>query len=351
MKKMLSLLSLLLLAIAILTVLYLGSDNSIPTRTKTADTAMEASTRTAASNLGSSSPAALPSNFHTGLEHLPLSLQGTQVDGRLEAGPDGHLKVTLGTLHVFDYFLSTIGEESLDTISARLHAYINDQLQPPASDEAEQLLTHYLDYKQALTEEESAQQALPDQGDDIDTLRTRLAQRQVLRTQYLGQEVADTFFGDQTAYDHYTLDRLQVMQDDSLSPQGKAQALANLKQQLPASLREVNDTVSQYQALDQVQQDCAKAQCSSAELHQARANLVGEAAADRLDQLDQQETQWQQQLNQWLAQRDAILHNQDLSQNDRETQIAQLRASQFSDGQLVRVEALEELHDKGRPLP
>ena len=78
--------------------------------------------------------------FVTGVENLPASLQGTEVDGALEADADGHLKINNAVRRTFDYFLSALGEEPLDTIVVRLRAYIRAQLPATAAAEAEKLL-------------------------------------------------------------------------------------------------------------------------------------------------------------------------------------------------------------------
>jgi hypothetical protein len=91
-----------------------------------------------------------PSSFVTGTEGLPNSLQGTEVDGELEVDANGHLKITNGVRHVFDYFLSAIGEEPLETILARIRAYIRHKLPNMAAGEAEQLLDNYIAYKRGL---------------------------------------------------------------------------------------------------------------------------------------------------------------------------------------------------------
>src|SRR6218665_2651509 len=114
--------------------------------------------------------APLPESFVTGLEQLPNSLQGTEVDGELEVDAGGHLKITNGVRRVFDYFLSTIGEEPLETILARIKAYIRHKLPPMAAGEAEQLLDKYIAYKRGL---ENVRQAQPTADGSIDVNAVR----------------------------------------------------------------------------------------------------------------------------------------------------------------------------------
>jgi len=86
---------------------------------------------------------------------LPRSLVGTEVNCPVEAGDDGHLRITNGLRQCFDYFLAAIGEESLDVLVARIRAQLGGRLQEPARGEAERILVDYLAYLRGL---ESIQQ-------------------------------------------------------------------------------------------------------------------------------------------------------------------------------------------------
>lgn len=290
-----------------------------------------------------------PSSFVTGTEGLPNSLQGTEVDGELEVDANGHLKITNGVRHVFDYFLSAIGEEPLETILARIRAYIRHKLPNMAAGEAEQLLDNYIAYKRGL---ENVQQAQPAAGGNIDinAVRQQMQQVQALRTQYFNQEVIAAFFGDEDAYDRYTLARLEVIQNKNLSAAQRAQQLAALQQQLPTSIQESMQTVNQYQNLEALTADWKKRGGTPAELRQIRESLVGAEAADRLEALDKDRAGWDQRMNAWYSERDAILHNTNLSEQDRQSQLNELRKSRFSDTERMRVESLERMHDRGESV-
>ncbi|MDQ8038214.1 MAG: lipase secretion chaperone [Pedobacter sp.] len=290
-----------------------------------------------------------PDSFVTGLEQLPNSLQGTEVDGELEVDAGGHLKITNGVRRVFDYFLSTIGEESLDTIVARIKAYIRHKLPPMAAGEAEALLDKYIAYKRGL---ENVRQAQPrsDGSIDVSAVRQQMQQVQALRTQYFSAEVITAFFGDEDAYDRYTLDRLDVMQNKGLSPAQRAQQLAALEAQLPVSIQESMKTVNQYQNLESLTADWKKRGGSAAELRQIRESLVGAEAADRLETLDKDRAAWDQRMSSWYGERAAILGNTSLSEADRKQQLAELRNSRFSTDERLRVESLERMHDRGETV-
>jgi len=285
-------------------------------------------------------------NFKTGLEGLPASLRGTDVDGELEVDANGHLKITRGIRNVFDYFLSTVGEEPVETIIARIHAYIHYKLKDPAAHEADVILDGYIAYKKGLANIQPPQP--PKAGAttiDIDAIRNQMEQVAALRTQYLAPDVIQAFFGDEDAYDRYTLARIQLMQNKALTDAQRAAQLAALEQQLPASIQESMKTVNQFQNLEAVTDDCKKRNCSAAELRQVRESIVGPEATDRLEALDRDNAAWDQRMSSWLSQRAAILGNNSLSQSDQQQQLTDARNGLFSQQEQVRVLALERIHD------
>lgn len=309
------------------------------------DSATDPALAAAAASGGTGSNHVPPATFTTGVEGLPPSLQGTDVDGELELDASGHLKITGGIRRVFDYFLSAVGEEPLDSILKRIRAYIRHKLPAAAAAEAERLLDNYIGYKRGL-------EAIPQVGGgagqlDIDALRRQMQQVQALRTQFFTPEVITAFFGDEDSYDRYTLARLDLLQNKSLSPTQRADQLAALEQQLPESMRESIRVINQVQNLESLTQDWKQRGGSAAELRQIRESIVGPEAADRLENLDRENAQWDQRMGSWHAERAAILGNKALSEQDRLLQVDEARKSRFSESELVRVESLEKIHDSG----
>lgn len=290
------------------------------------------------------------STFVSGLEQLPASLRDTEVDGELEVDAAGRLKITNGIRRLFDYFLSATGEEPLETILARIRAYIRHKLPAGPAAEAEQLLDAYIAYKRGL---DGIQQVAPPVGGQIDLQAVKYQMQQVgaLRSQYFSAEVIAAFFADEDAYDRYTLARLEVMQDRQLSAAARAQQLAALEQQLPPALQESLKAINQYQNLQALTDDWQKRGGSPAELRQIRENLVGPEAADRLENLDRERAQWSQRMSAWLAERAAILANPALGDQDRQMQVSAARQQRFQVSEILRVESLERMHDRGERLP
>ncbi|WP_287045542.1 hypothetical protein [Psychrobacter sp.] len=82
--------------------------------------------------------------FVTGLEGLPRSLTGTQVDGEIIIDENKQLVVTEGLRRLFDYFLSALGEEDEAVIYARVESYIRHHTPEPAASQAVAIFDQYI---------------------------------------------------------------------------------------------------------------------------------------------------------------------------------------------------------------
>lgn len=278
---------------------------------------------------------------------LPASLLGTEVNCPVETGADGHLRITKGLRLCFDYFLAAIGEERVEVLAARIRAELRSRLQEPARDEAEQILGAYLAYMSGMAEFEQSEGVQEAGALDMGALRQRMERVRTLRMQYLSAEVIAAFYGDEDAYDRYTLARLELMRNKELSPQARAQQLAELERQLPDDIQDSRKAMNQYLNLKTLTDDWKQRGGSAEELHQIRQGLLGAEATARLEVLDQENASWDRRMGDWYAQRDELLKTPGLSEEDRERQLDDLRRSSFgNEAERRRVEALERIHDQ-----
>ncbi len=289
--------------------------------------------------------AAKPALLITGLEHLPDSFQGTNVDGEWQLDHQGNLIITYQVRLIFDYFLAAIGEEPLQQIEQRIRAYIGHQLPEPAANQANQLLSQYL----ALLEVLASYQA-PDYRTEqgIDNLAVHIQSISELRRSYLSPQVADAFYGDEEAYDRFSLSQLMIMKSNELTDQEKSEQIESLRLQQSYTLQ---DSLNQSQKLILVKrktQALVEAGASEEELYASRQSYVGNEAAARLAELDRQRELWNQRMSSWFDLRQEVLSNPQLNDWDKQQQLAQLQQERFSEQELRRVRALESIQDKSQ---
>lgn len=280
------------------------------------------------------------------LKNLPASFGGTTVDGVFRLDANGNLLISEDIRRIFDYFLAAAGEEPLRTSVERLRAYIAAELPANAREQALVLLNQYLDYKRELV---LLERDLPQMA-NLDALRQREAAVQALRARIFDSETQQAFFAREEAYNQFTLQRLAILQNSQLDDAGKAAAVDQLRNSLPA---EMQDTVLP-QLQNELRQQTAQLQASGAkpeQIRQLRQQLVGAEATQRLEVLDQQRQTWKKRIAQYSTDKAAIENNPGMSANDKRAAIAQLATENFDEREQLRLEAAEQLATQNKPQP
>tara|TARA_Y100001934_G_scaffold232542_1_gene281401 strand:+ start:1467 stop:2495 length:1029 start_codon:yes stop_codon:yes gene_type:complete len=267
---------------------------------------------------------------------LPASLSGTQVDGRLQVTARGDLLINPAVRQVFDYFLSALGEESLEDIQARLAGHLGEQLPPEAARQAWQLYEQYMALRHAMEQ-------LPEHDGSVESMRAAVLQRHDMQQAYLGTEAADAFYGLDMAYDHYMIERQTLNEDESLTVTEREQRLANLEQTLPAGMRKMLEDTRAPLTLQQRTRALREQGASEAEIRALREQHFGPAAADRFAAMEQQRAEWDQRYDAYRTQRQVLI-NSGLSHTDQQIALARLQQRLFAEKELARVQALDRIN-------
>ena len=269
---------------------------------------------------------------------LPASFGGTQVDGIFRLDAAGNLLISEDIRRIFDYFLSALGEETLQVSVERLQAYIAGQLPPPAAEQARALLQQYLSYKAELV---LLERDLP-QLSSLDALRQREAAVQALRARLFSTEAHQAFFAREEGYNQFSLQRLAIQQDASLDAAAKAVAVDRLRDSLPAELQDSVLPQLQAELRSQTAQLQAKGG-SPAQIQALRQQLVGAEATRRLEALDSQRQSWNRRIALYQQDKARIEATAGLSPGDKASAIRRLALEQFDDQERLRLDAAHEL--------
>lgn len=274
------------------------------------------------------------------------SLQGTDVDGGFRVDENGHLIIDVSIKHYIDYYLTTLGESSLEDITANIRRTLESQLPEPARSEALEVLRQYLGYKAALQELQQAEAANIEAGGaaprTLEALAARLQKLQDARDTYLSPDVAEAFFGKEQQLDRYTLEKLRLQQNEQLTAQEKAERLGRLEANLPDAMREQIQETNKFDNW-QVQEAALKERhASHEEVYQLRVQTFGPEAAERLDALDKQRNKWSQRISVYQAEKQQ-LDAAGLAESDYRKQLSELRSRHFSDTESRRVAALDKI--------
>lgn len=276
---------------------------------------------------------------------LPASLEGTQIPvGRL-VDDNGDLIIDENLRRFFDYFFTLDGEEPHERIIARIEELLKNILPLSAQSRALEILYQYVELKK----EEIALAARLDADFKASGVRADIGylKRQIrdLRASNLDPEVYEGFFGEEERHDEYTISRIEIQQDQSLTEAEKAEALKALEQYLPEAdrryLAEERELKEVYEAVA-----AAKAQgASEAEIFHLRAQAFGPEAAERYSVADKEMDAWDARVATYREQRKAILETDGYSEADKDAEIQALRAQHFEGNELKRIPVIDNMMD------
>ena len=228
------------------------------------------------------------------------SMQGTRPDGNVTVAAGDKLVVDAELGHLFDYYLAGLGEKPLTAIRSQIEAELDKRLAPVPAREAKRLLGAYLAYKQALA---GAEQALPAQADAALAARARLQAMRALRGNYFTPEESAGLFGASDAYDDDAVARMAILGDATLDEAQRQAQLAALDQKLSPAQRAARDAPRQVAQLDESVKALRAQGGGENEVYRLRASTFTPAAAARLAELDREESQWQQRVIAYQAQK------------------------------------------------
>lgn len=268
---------------------------------------------------------------------LPASLSGTEVDGGVRADEQGRLIVEARIRRMFEYYLSTLGEASLDEIQTWVAHYLDENLPASAAREGWSLFRDYLEYRRGLDAI-----AEPGADADMDTMAAAMERRNVLRREKLGREAAEAFFATEQAYDEYMLRRRAIAQDDELTEAEKQQRLEQARAELPEPMREVREESTRPVRVQERVEAMRAEGASEAEIRALREAELGAEAADRLEELEARREQWEQRYQAYRREREQ-LDTSGLAEPEREAAVQRLREEHFDEDEIRRAEALDRI--------
>ncbi|WP_274063826.1 lipase secretion chaperone [Vibrio parahaemolyticus] len=231
----------------------------------------------------------------------------------------------------FEYSLSGLGEHSLEEIQENIEESISQQNSLGIDVE---LFQSYLAYKRALSKLEP----LEDTTLSLNQLQRLNEAILNLQLEYFNDQQISQLFDEENRLRQLAIEKLVIKtyEQDSDSQQLLLnQALSEQPEYIQQSER--NNALARQ--LDQT------ALLSSQDKHLARAELVGEEGAQRLQTLDEQRAMFETELTNYLEKRADILDDEFLGREEKQLEIANLRKQSFETTQWRRIEALERIHD------
>lgn len=251
-----------------------------------------------------------------------------------------NLITTIALKKLFDFYLSSITKFSKEEKFDNIKADLEQQLSGTSLQQALTILENYFAYKMALVEFDkdypvgSQQQT----SDNLARLTERNNALQALQDRILGPKIAEIFFSQRRRLDNHTLAKANIILSE-LSDNGKEQALINLNAQQPMQIILQQKRDIQQAKLIAIN---GNSDLTEEEKFVHYSETVGEDAAIRLRELDQQRSEWNLRLeafrNKQQELKDSGLANEDYTASYRD-----ILNKLFEPHEQARAEALAKL--------
>jgi lipase chaperone LimK len=265
------------------------------------------------------------------------SMEGTQSDGNLKVNASNDLVVDAELGHLFDYYLSALGEKSLESIRVEIERELDRKLSPAAAAQAKILLNHYINYKRELV---AIEKNLKPGTSLASGIRARLEAIKKTRAKFFSSTETAGLFGFTDTYDQDALARIEIDEDKTLNAEQKKAKIAQLDANLPPVLREAKEAPLRIAKVEEAVAQMRAKGGTDQDVYQFRSKAFSPEAATRLADLDREEDKWKARINTYLAARKQILQsNQEPTQQS--AAIDALRQQQFSPEEQVRLPAYE----------
>ncbi|WP_166168637.1 lipase secretion chaperone [Acinetobacter sp. SA01] len=275
------------------------------------------------------------------------SQQDTEVNCQLRLDNANRLIVNEQTRNCFEYFITQYGEKDLKQIKYDFKTYIQQNYKEPALGQIIDLWNRYINYREKLGD----LQPPNIDKEDPQYYQSIFANMKNLRKQLFSDYEIEGLFGIEDTYHEYTLNRMTVLADKSLTEAQKAQKLKDLFNQLPEDWKANLEQLNKLEDLRKLTADIKARGGSVQDIHQMRMNLVGPEATQRLEALDEQRNDWKVKVNQYLDERDSIMKS-GMSDEAKQQAVQKLRTQHFNKPQQqLRVGTFETIHDQGGKLP
>lgn len=281
---------------------------------------------------------------------LPSSLLGSTLPLTLDVNESGELIINQKIQHLFDFYLSAMGEESLDIIVTRIKHSLTSQLVDPALTQGVEILTGYLQY---LNEVSAIKQQFEQNIDPNNTGEYALenvvqAREMVLdaRASYLDSDVIDAFFGQADEYEDYMLSLAMINKNNELDTAEKQLAKEELDAAAPEWLLTQQRNANQLNTYRDQYKTLQEQGASQTELQDFTQQSFSPEVADRLATLNEKRQQWQVKLDEYREQLAVIIsatHNNDndSASEQQQREITQLREVYFTPQEIKRISALD----------
>ena len=279
------------------------------------------------------------------LATLPASLKDSPLPTLLDTNSSGELIVNMKVKNLFEFYLSAMGEDSIEDCIDRIRYNLQDQLPPVALSQATEILEGYIQYRNHIGEIKNNFVARFPQGSyDINTVQEMKQAVRVSRSLFLSDEAINAFYEKEDAYDNVMMQRIAIQNDSSLTNTQKVSQLEELKNQSPDWLLAQEKQAKLISVVQKKEKGIREKGGTEQEVQALRIEQYGEQAADKLAKLDAQRAVWNDRVVQYRNEAGGVFNSNEYTDSERFQLLTDLRAQYFKGPELIRIQSLDKIY-------
>lgn len=274
---------------------------------------------------------------------LPNSLRDLDISFPLLADEDGNLVVNDGLVELIEWYLSSLGEISIDQVISLIHQAFSDALPISAQAQAKVFLSQYLSYKSELKNLQDYLNEASENLTPLEQISLKKEKLKSLRITYFSNFDYESLFTQADQYDDFLARHLTIAQDQSLTMDERLELQKQNEQNLPATLKEVRQSSMKYSDSNLQVQRLREGGADEQAIYEYRAETLGEEAAQSLAQLDEIREGWQNRVDQFISNKELVMSS-GLSDEDQDQELTRILNRDFSEIEVVRVRAVTQTY-------
>lgn len=275
--------------------------------------------------------------------HDANSLQGLDISFPLMVNEQDQLVINDALVELIEWYLSSLGEASIDDVIAHIHQAFSQSLPETAQVQAKIFLEQYLSYKQELADVQTYLSEMQDGSSRIEQLRLKKAKLADIRAKYFAGYDYEVLFAESDQYDEFLMHHLTIAKDDTLTPEEKIARQKENEQRLPESLLAVRQNSTKFSDVSLTVDELRTQGATDEDVYEYRRARLGEEAAQSLAELDTKRNAWQSRVTQFENTKSEILAS-GLSQDDQRLELDRILARDFSEIEMIRVRAVTQTY-------
>jgi lipase chaperone LimK len=235
--------------------------------------------------------------YEASVNNRPSSLQDVPLPTPLELDQNGNLLVDFKLKNLFEYYLSSLGEETIERVVLRIKLDLEHQLDDGNLDRGIELLESYLQYRNHLgILKNDYALTNPEAQFSLESVISMHNQAAEARHAFFDEEAITGFFQQEDDYNRYTLARAEVNADPNLTPEEKQVFIEDIEANAPEWLTSLNSKSKSFSTTRDTLSQLKNTGASEEEIAQVIFERYGLEAAERMSALEERRAQWSKRL-------------------------------------------------------